>query len=119
MEQLTIVAGDAKDWEIQTWNEGALAPASYQPGDTLTGAYLYRNRSTTPVFQPTVQWFTNGNTQTGYQQGQLLVSVTNAQAALLQPTVGYTLVVKLSPATDPSRSYAIVRLPVDVKAVTF
>jgi hypothetical protein len=117
-----IVAGSCFDIPVQSVVFGALADAIFTEADTLTG-YVYQGRSAAPLFQPAIAWYTapgpSGTpTQTGYQQGQVLVSGTNAQGALLGPTGSYTLVVDWSPAANPSKTAPIVRMKLPVEART-
>jgi hypothetical protein len=114
-----IVAGDAADIPIQAWLYGGAQPAIYAAGDSLVG-YVYQTpRSPMPLFTAAVTWYTapgstGSPTQTGYAQGQVLFSITNAQAALLVPSVVYTVVVVWSAAATPSKTETIVRIALPV-----
>ncbi len=113
----TIVVGSAFDLPVQAWLRGGATKAAFSAGDTLVASVLQQNVST-PIFQPTVTWYTAGNTQTGYGQGQVVVSGTNAQAALLMPRGPYTLVVDWTPSgysfTEP---IARIKLIVEPRAI--
>lgn len=115
--RLVIVQGAAQDFCLQSLNRGGAA-ASFASGDTISAA-IYQWSVATPICTPTVAWYTAGGNQTGYDQGQIVVSPTNAEAALLQPTggpLGYTMVVTWTSAAQPSKSAPIVRLPLTVEA---
>lgn len=114
--QIAIVQGAAEDLCLQCRYRGG-ATAAFAAGDSISAA-IYQWRVATPVCTPEVAWYTASNSQTGYDQGQILVSLTNDQAALLQPTggpLGYSLVVTWTPAALPSKSAPIVLLPLTVE----
>lgn len=107
-----MVSGSAKDFPLQGRVLGAVA--SYGAGDTLE-AEVRSYRADTALFVPTVEWLTLGGMQTGYEEGQVLVSYTAAQAALLQPTIPHTLLVWRTPLGDADRRELIVRLRLTVE----
>jgi methionine-rich copper-binding protein CopC len=110
---LTIVVGSADDFPLQTWNRGSLTTPSFDAGDTIV-AYIYQAKVPTPVCSPGVSWYQAG----GATAGQVLVEISNANAALLQPTTGtntYLLVVVWTPAADTTKAMDIVRLPLTVE----
>jgi hypothetical protein len=119
-QPFTIVQGLAEDYPTQTWFWGGITQAAYSVDDTLT-AYCYQARLATAIFQPAVGWYTGNppGSQNGYDQGQVVISITNAQSALLNPTIAYTLLVKWSPAADSSKTAAIVRVKLIVSAPAF
>jgi hypothetical protein len=114
-----VVAGDAADIPIQAWLYGGVQPAAYSAGDTLVG-YVYQTpRSPAPLFTATVTWYTapgstGSPTQTGYDEGQVLFSISNAQGALLVPSLVYTVVVVWAAAATPSKTETIVRIALPV-----
>jgi hypothetical protein len=115
--RLTIVQGAAEDFALQCWNRGGQTRPAFAAGDTLSTA-IYQRAVVTPICQPAVEWYTAGDTQTGYDQGQIVVSSANADTASLQPTGGsvqYTLIVTWTPAAQPSKPAPIVRLPLTVE----
>lgn len=65
----------------------------FASGDTLA-AYVYPGQEEASLFSPAAAWYTAGNTQTGYGQGQVLVSITAAQSATLEANGLYTLAVR-------------------------
>ena len=67
----------------------------------------------TAVFQPTVGWYTANSTQTGYTQGQVLVSPTAAQSATLEQNGTYSLEVWWT-QSGTGRTACIVRSTVNV-----
>jgi hypothetical protein len=93
----TIVAGSAFDLPIQAWLRGGATKAVFGTGDAIVASVLQRNVAA-PIFQPSVAWYTANSTQNGYGQGQVMVSGTNAQSALLTPGGAYTLVVDWTPS---------------------
>jgi hypothetical protein len=115
---LPIVRGFARDYPTKTWKWDSAYRPSYGVADTLT-AYCYQARIATPLFLPTVAWYTAGGTQTGYLEAEVVISISNAQSALLVPTIGYSLLVKWSPASSPSLVAAIVRAHLLVLPVAF
>jgi hypothetical protein len=115
---LPIVRGCAQDYPIQTWLAGGNTEAFYGAEDTIA-AYCYQARTTTPLFQPVVSWYTAGGVQTGYLEGQVSISISDAQSAILVPTIGYTLLVAWSAAATPSKIAAIVRVRLLVLPAAF
>jgi hypothetical protein len=109
MNPFTIVTGLASDYTVQTWLRGGITPAAYALGDVLVG-YCYRSGTTTALFQPAVTFYTKGGSQTGYTQGQILISLSNAQASLLVPGIRYGLEVTWSPLSNLTKVAAIVRV---------
>lgn len=67
-----------------------MTPAIYNATDVLSGAVI-QTRQVSPLFVPSVGWYTADSTQVGYLQGQVEPSFTTAQALLLIPTISYTL----------------------------
>jgi len=115
MNSHTIIAGYARDYPIQAWLQGGNTPSAYGASDPLA-AYVYQGRSATALFSPAVAWYTANSTQTGYGQGQVVVSYTGAQSAQLVPTGSYTLVVTRAPAANMSKVEDIVRMRLIVEA---
>lgn len=110
---LPLVKGYSEDWPIQTYLWGGSVKAVYASGDTLA-AGIYAHGSSSALFNPTIGWFTNGGLQTGYDQGQVLASVSATQAATLEVSGSYTLLVTNTPAADPTRTYPIARIALRV-----
>lgn len=103
MTPLAITQGSGDTYPLQCWNRGAQSsPADWAAGDTLT-ACVYRGQSQASLFAPTAAWYTAGNTQTGYGQAQVQVTITAAQSATLEANGEYTLLVWRTPAAggDP------------------
>jgi len=109
MNPFPIVQGLAADYPTQTWLWGGLTKAAYANGDTLTG-YCYPAKSTTALFQPAVSWYTANSFQTGYDQGQIVISISGAQSALLVAGNPFTLLVTWSPAGQPAKIAPIARV---------
>lgn len=115
---LSITRGSAADFQLQCWNKDGRTTPVFALGDALSAA-IYQRRVPTPVATPSVAWFTAGNTQTGYDQGQVEVRPSVADAGVLQPTGGtlqYTLVVTWKPGGNAAKAAPIVVLPLTVKA---
>ena len=110
--QLTIVQGSAADWPLQAENRGGASTPTYAAGDTLA-AVVWVGQTQTQLFAPTVAWYTAGSTQTGYGQGQVLVSVTAAQSAALTQNGTYGLEVVWT-ASGGGKSACIVRATITV-----
>lgn len=94
-------------------------PAVFNADDTLQ-AGLYQSSVEAPVLAPTVGWATtdaNNQPQTGYDQGQVMVTLTATQAALLQGGVTYNLEVERCLAADTGRvnPEAIASIPISVR----
>jgi hypothetical protein len=113
MNPFTIVTGLASDYVVQTWLRGSITPAAYALGDVLV-CNCYRSGTTTALFQPAVTFYTKNGNQTGYTEGQLLISLSNAQASLLVPGIRYGLEVTWSPLLNLTKVAAIVRIPLVV-----
>lgn len=126
MNTLTVIAGAYKSYPINTYLDGNnKVPAAYPNGasDTLTG-FVFWGLSTTALFTPTITWYgkpglTGIATQTGYDQGQILATFTNAQASLLVPNSPFTLTAWWSPAANPSINTPIAKIKLIVKSQQF
>jgi hypothetical protein len=101
MNLYPISTGGRTDLTVQVEAYGGLQPGAFELTDILTSA-LYALGNATPVFAPSATWYTAGNTQTGYSQGQITASVTIAQAALLVPSVRYILMISRAPVGNSS-----------------
>jgi hypothetical protein len=114
-----IMAGAAADYPVQTWLRGGASKAAYASGsgDTLVGS-VYQGSTPAAIFNPTVVWYTASSTQTGYLEGQILISITNAQAALLVPRGAYVVVVQWTPASSSSKTAPIARMILPVEGTT-
>lgn len=113
MNPFTIVTGLATDYIVQTWLRGSTTPAAYALGDVLVGN-CYRSGTTMALFQPAVTFYTKSGSQTGYTEGQILISLSNNQASLLAPGIRYGLEVTWSPQLNLTKVAAIVRVPLVV-----
>jgi hypothetical protein len=84
MTPLEVVQGARKNYALQCNNPDGTTP---QPGDLLAGDVLtgsvWAGQNQAAIFAPSVVWYTARSTQTGYDEGQVLVTVTAAQSALL------------------------------------
>jgi hypothetical protein len=106
MGVLTAVVGEAKDFPLQCWFYGRRAPAKFLSTDIMNVYLCVDNQVTLPppsyVFLPVISWYTSFGTQTGYDEGQVLVSFTNAQIAALVPGFNYTLIITQATIANPS-----------------
>lgn len=98
---------------------GGSVPAVFNSDDVLA-AGLYQSGVETAVFSPSVSWNTvaaDGTSQTGYDQGQVLVTITATQAGLLQPSVTYNLEIERYLAGDSARANpeSIASVPISVR----
>lgn len=117
MTTVPIVQGDPADlpWQCKTRD---VKSSVYAAGDTLT-AQVYASGATTPLFSPTVGWFTAGTTQTGYDQGQVITTVSNAQSAQMLAPNSYTLLVSRQLASNPAETEYIVHAKLSITPLTF
>jgi hypothetical protein len=95
-------------------------PAAFDAGDTLSAA-IYQARVPTPICTPAVEWWPAPDkdgvaTQTGYEEGEVVVRLSNAEAAKFVTTTSYLIVVWWSPASDPGDSAPIVYLPLAIRS---
>jgi hypothetical protein len=116
IQTITLVVGDTKDLVLQCKAQGGGSNAAYSATDTLS-ATVAPYGSTVVLFEPTPSWFTNQNTQTGYDQGQVTATCTNAQMAMLVPSNVYTLTVSRQLGSAPSRTEKIARARLVIKQV--
>ena len=114
---LIVIKGYALARPFQTYLPGSVA-AVYAAADTLA-AKVIPHHSVTAAFTPTVDWYTAGGTQNGYDQGQVVVAISAAQSALLEVSGNYTLLVEVTPASDPTNTYPALRIPLRVDPVAF
>jgi hypothetical protein len=104
-----IPVGSPRDLPVQCRLPGGL-PGAMSAGDTLGMAVVPIGQATT-TFTPTASWYTAGDTQTGYDQAQVLASWQASDAALLQASVLYALEVYWAPAATPSRLELVAWVP--------
>lgn len=101
----TIVPGSHKDIVIQCKAQGGI-DAVYAQGDTLS-AEVWPASLTSRLFVASASWYTAKGRQTGYDQGQVVGSLTSAQSATLQPSARYNLRIFRALAADPSENEEI------------
>lgn len=89
MDQYTISQGQDFAIPIQIRNRDGSATA-FTNADTFT-ARVHRGQDQAPLFAPIVTWDTRDGTQTGYEQGQVLVSGLAADTAALDGAGNYHL----------------------------
>lgn len=117
LTRLRIRRGDGANYAIQCWNRGGLAAPSFQRSDLMI-ASVVQDGVVATVATPVVGWYAPGGTQTGYDQGQIVISIPAAQSTM-QPSggpVSYALVVTWASAAYPAATLTIVRLPLKVTA---
>lgn len=88
MQQIDIYRGSQQVYPIQTYNRGGESDPAYAPTDTFSCS-IYGGADESPLFSPAVAWWTNGGTQTGYDQGQVQVTITAAQSGTLEAAATY------------------------------
>jgi hypothetical protein len=110
MQTIKIPLGSKTDLPIQTTNRGGKSNPAYQPSDSFT-AQLSRGQGQAVLFNPTVAFYTDGGTQTGYDQGQVLVALAAAQMATLEAGGTYLLEVWWTQQTS-----CVARLAIFVEA---
>jgi hypothetical protein len=81
--QFKIVKGSRADYPLQTWNRGSMSAPAYAPSDTFT-ATISRGQDQVSLFAPTITWYTANSTQTGYDQGDVVLSISASQSATLE-----------------------------------
>jgi hypothetical protein len=94
MEQRQITKGSNETLPMQLHNWGGYTAPIYTVSDTFT-ASVYRGQDQPVLFTGVVTWNTTdpdtGAAQTGYDQGQIVVSLTAANTATLEPGGLYLL----------------------------
>jgi hypothetical protein len=94
---LEITVGSHEDYPLQCWNRGAKSAPVFLPSDVMT-AYLYVGLAQAQLLTLAVTWYTKGGTQTGYDQGQVLLTITSAQSAPLIADATYTIIIWRTPS---------------------
>jgi hypothetical protein len=112
MLNLTISPGSDTDFPLRAWNRGGLSNPVFGATDTLS-ANLWPGDSETALFQPTVIWYTANGTQTGYEQGEVLLTISAAQAAQLEQLGNYSVEVWWT-QTGTGRKERIIRATLSV-----
>jgi hypothetical protein len=112
---LPLSVGSAVDLPIQLLLISGKPPRTMTGGDTITLA-VAPSRQTAALFAPTFSWYTPGG-QTGYDQGQIVASLSNAQGAMIWPSNCYDLLAWWTPAASPGRTQLVARVPIIGKAV--
>jgi hypothetical protein len=116
MQLLTITQGMyfSRVLQINTvGNPPTPATGVFTASYTLS-ASVWIGQNQTALFAPTVSWWTNDNTQTGYTQGQVLFVCNGTNTVALDPAGEYYATVY---ATDPSgNKIAVVEVRVKILA---
>lgn len=108
---VTIVIGQPTTIQRQCFLRGSGdVSAVFNSSDALAAAVV-QSRQTAAVFTPSVEWYTADSTQNGYAQGQVEATFTTVQAAMLVPTVSYTLLIWRALSGSPSVLELIARIP--------
>jgi hypothetical protein len=81
--QFKIVKGSSDYYPLQTWNRGSMSAPAYASSDTFVGK-ISRGQDQASLFSPTIAWYTAEGTQTGYEQGDVLMYISPAQSATLE-----------------------------------
>ena len=99
MDQFRITRGQNFTIPLQIRKRGG-EPEVFIASDTFT-SYIYRGQDQVPLITPTVAFDTNVGMQNGYDQGQLLVTGTSVDSAMLEASGNYLLQVWWSQQTAP------------------
>jgi hypothetical protein len=91
-------------------------PAAEFAADDLLTANFYAYGNPVSIFSPAVTWYTAGQTQTGWEQQQIVASIGAGQAALLQPSIRYVLDIFRAAASDPSDTDLVASFTLIAKA---
>lgn len=106
--QLQATAGEDRDFPLQCWREGAVSAPVFGIDDDIT-AYISTGAGGPVLFEPIISWWdapdeaTGLPTQTGYQQGQVLMSVAADDTAQLSGEAEYLVELWWTPATTKRR----------------
>ena len=112
-QSITLFPGYARDLPVQCFDL-ATNKSAYQAADVLTAA-VYQRGAGSPAFSPDVDWNTRGGTQTGYDQGQVQVSFSGDQTAMIQPGLPYHLWVFRQLGADGSKTEPIAHMLISVE----
>jgi hypothetical protein len=112
---IELIAGQPFTIAFQCFVRGTgTVAAVFNSTDTLTSSVI-QSQQTVAIFNPTPVFYTANSTQNGSDQGQVQVTGTKAQAAMLVPSTSYTLEVWRTLVSDPSNPDLIVRAPLVIK----
>jgi hypothetical protein len=107
----TIAPGSRKDIVVQCKAQGGI-DAVFAQGDALSAEVWPANLSSR-LLVASASWYTSKGRQTGYDQGQVVLSLTSAQSATLQPSGRYWLrVFRTLSGTSETEEIATVLLKV-------
>jgi hypothetical protein len=81
---LVIIRGATGYYPVEVLNQGGDTTAVFAPTDTFT-CTIGRGQDQAPLFNPSVTFYTANGTQTGYDQGELLITIASVQSAALEP----------------------------------
>lgn len=96
-----IFCGFAEDFPIQIRLKGAGAAARLASDDILRTAF-YPFGNGVSACSPAISYYTANSTQTGYDQGQVMVSFSLSDTLAATPTVPYILFVTRARAAAPT-----------------
>ncbi len=115
---LVLVTGQPTTRAVQCHVYGSgTVPAIFNSTDILT-ASVVPARQTSPIFMPGVNWYTATGTQSGYGEGQVEVTLTAAEMALLVPTISYTLIIYRALEGNPTNAEMIAQIRLVIKAIS-
>lgn len=114
MQLLEITQGAAYSRVLQINNPGSPPSAAYGVFDaTYTlSASLWLGQNQAVIFNPTVSWWTNNLTQTGYTQGQVVFQTSAANTAALDPAGEYYATVYAQSGTEDPVAVIEVRVKI-------
>ncbi len=93
MEILYPYQGLQFDTTLQIKNRNGTVAAGVFTADSTLEASVWEGQNQATIFQPAVNWYTKGATQTGWGQGQFTLAIVGAQTANLDPAGEYFVLV--------------------------
>jgi hypothetical protein len=118
-----IYPGERKDIQLQCRTLAATC-ARYAAGDTLSAAVYQWGIDATGVANATCAWDTAKDPatgtprQTGYEEGQVILSIPSAESAKLVPGVRYVAIATRTMAADGTQSEKIAVVELVVRRVS-
>ncbi len=93
MSLITAYQGLQSDRVLQIVNLDGTAAANVFTSGSVLSADVWEGQNQQSIFSPSVSWYTAGSTQTGYDQGQVALSIVGISTAMLNPAGEYYLLV--------------------------
>ncbi len=96
MPVLEAFRGLQFDSDLQIRNADGSAATSVYTINSVLAATVWEGQSQAILFSPTVSWYTAGSTQTGYDQGQVALSIQGGLTLNLNPAGEYYLLITVT-----------------------